>query len=146
MTAAIWDALRAVDDPEYPGVSIVDLGLVERVSTVDGRVEIDLVPTFSGCPALEMIAADVRAAVGTVAVDVDVRFVPTPAWTPERITETARRQLASDLSVTVATPTRPARCPHCGAEALIEESMFGSVRCRSIRRCRACGEPVETIR
>ena len=146
MTAAIWDALRAVDDPEYPGVSIVDLGLVERVCAEQGRVEIDLVPTFSGCPALEMIAADVRAAVGALADEVDVHFVATPAWTPERITESARRRLATDLSVAVATPIRPAQCPRCGADALIEESMFGSVRCRSIRRCRACGEAVETIR
>ena len=142
----VWQALSSVDDPEYPGVSIVDLGLVERVATVDGRVEVDLVPTFSGCPALQMIVADVRAAVGALAGDVDVHFVPTPAWTPERITESARRRLASDFSVAVATPTRPAQCPHCGADALIEESMFGPVRCRSIGRCRACGEAVETIR
>jgi ring-1,2-phenylacetyl-CoA epoxidase subunit PaaD len=142
----VWDALRAVDDPEYPGVSIVDLGLVERVSVERGRVEIDLVPTFSGCPALEMIEADVRAAVGALADDVAVQFVASPAWTPERITELARRQLADDLSVAVATPSRPAQCPRCGADGLVEESMFGPVRCRSIRRCRACGEAVETIR
>jgi ring-1,2-phenylacetyl-CoA epoxidase subunit PaaD len=146
MSAAIWAALQSVDDPEYSGVSIVDLGLVERVWSGDGRVEIDLVPTFSGCPALEMIAADVRAAVSALADDVAVRFVASPAWTPERITEPARRQLADELSIAVATPTRPARCPRCGAAALIEESMFGPVRCRSIRRCRACGDAVETIR
>jgi ring-1,2-phenylacetyl-CoA epoxidase subunit PaaD len=145
---AVWGALRAVDDPEYPGVSIVDLGLVEAVRIERGRVEVDLVPTFSGCPALEMIAADVRGAVA--AIDgieaVDVRFVPTPAWTPERITPAGRAAIAREFSVAVEAPSRPAECPRCGVAALVEESMFGPVRCRSIHVCRACGERIEVIR
>ncbi len=63
---AVLDALATVDDPEYPGVSIVDLGLVERVEVSGRSVEVDLVPTFSGCPALEMIATDVAATVGAL--------------------------------------------------------------------------------
>jgi ring-1,2-phenylacetyl-CoA epoxidase subunit PaaD len=145
---AVLGALQAVDDPEYPGVSIVDLGLVEAVRIERGRAEVDLVPTFSGCPALEMIAADVRGAV--VEIDgieaVDVRFVPTPAWTPERITPAGRAAIAGEFSVAVSTPSRLPDCPRCGAASLVEESMFGPVRCRSIHVCRKCGERIEVIR
>ena len=144
----ITEALRQVDDPEYPGVSIVDLGLVEDVRVDGGRVEVDLIPTFSGCPALAMIAADVRSALGRLdgVDDVEVRFVPSPVWTPERITPAARRAIAEQFTVAVATIGRPTACPRCHETALVEESMFGPVRCRSIHRCRACGERIEVIR
>ena len=144
----MWRALRAVDDPEYPGVSIVGLGLVEDVRVDGRRVEVDLVPTYSGCPALSMIAADVREAVGALddVDDVDVRFVAEPAWTPARIAPAARAAIASSFGVAVAPPGHPAPCPRCGADALVEQSAFGPVRCRSIHRCRSCGELVEAVR
>jgi ring-1,2-phenylacetyl-CoA epoxidase subunit PaaD len=147
-SAAIDEALRAVDDPEYPGVSIVDLGLVAAVRIDGRRVEVDLIPTFSGCPALAMIAADVVSAVGQLeSVDeVEVQFVADPVWSPERIAPAARRALAERYTVAVATIGRPATCPRCLATALVEESMFGPVRCRSIHRCRACGERIEVVR
>jgi len=145
---ALLAALAGVDDPEYPGVSIVELGLLEAVRVDGPRVEVDLVPTFSGCPALAFIAADAEAAVRAVdgVDDVTVRFVSTPVWGPERIAPGARVRIAADFAVAVAVPGRPTSCPVCGAAALVEESMFGPVRCRSIRRCRACGERIETIR
>jgi ring-1,2-phenylacetyl-CoA epoxidase subunit PaaD len=144
----VMAALRAVDDPEFPAVSIVDLGILEDVRVGSGRVEVDLVPTYSGCPALDLIAADVRAAVATVdgVEAVVVRFVAAPAWTPDRITDDGRRRMAADLAVAVARPGRPTRCPSCGAPALMEESMFGPVRCRAIHRCPACGERIEVVR
>jgi ring-1,2-phenylacetyl-CoA epoxidase subunit PaaD len=142
-------ALRGVDDPEYPGVSIVELGLVEDVRVLgDGRVEVDLVPTFSGCPALAFIADDVTRAVGGLdaVADVAVTFVSSPAWTPARIAPSARERIGADFGVAVQIgPVLPA-CPNCGVRALVEESLFGPVRCRSVDRCRACGEVVETIR
>ena len=141
-------AIATVDDPEYPGISIVDLGLVADVRIDGSAVEVDLVPTFSGCPALAMIAADVAAALDAVdgVEEVTVRFVAAPAWTPERITPAARRTMAASLGVAVAAPGRAPACPRCGAVALVEQSMFGPVRCRSIQRCRACGEVVEAFR
>ncbi len=144
----MWAALCGVDDPEYPGVSIVELGLVERVAVDGDVVEVDLVPTFSGCPALAMIADDVRAAVDALGGvrRVDVRFVPSPVWTPERITPAGRHAIAEEFAVAVAVLDRPVSCPRCGTPALSEESMFGSTRCRSIRRCGSCGEAIETIR
>jgi ring-1,2-phenylacetyl-CoA epoxidase subunit PaaD len=143
----VLDALATVDDPEYPGVSIVDLGLVERVAVNGRTVEVDLVPTFSGCPALDMIAADVGTTLGALddVDDVRVRFVATPAWTPARITGAARDRLADRFGVAVSVGGRPVACPLCGGDT-VEESLFGPVRCRSIRRCVACGEIVETVR
>lgn len=145
--ASVGEVLSGVDDPEYPGVSIVDLGLVEDVRIDGGRIEVDLVPTFSGCPALTMIAADVGSALRRLeAVDeVEVRFVSTPVWTPDRISEFARRAIAEQFTVAVASIGRPAECPRCHSATLVEESMFGPVRCRSIHRCRACGERIEVI-
>jgi ring-1,2-phenylacetyl-CoA epoxidase subunit PaaD len=144
----VWQALQGVDDPEYPGVSIVDLGLVDRVQIDGRRVEVDLVPTYSGCPALSMIASDVRAAVGAVdgVGDVEVRFVAEPVWTPERIAPGARASIGSSFGIAVAPPGQPATCPRCGADALVEQSAFGPVRCRSIHRCRSCGEIIEAFR
>lgn len=145
--ATVRAALDGVDDPEYPGVSIVELGLVSDVRIADGCVEVDLIPTFSGCPALSMIAADVEVAVGGVdgVVAVAVQFVDRPVWTPERIAPNARERIGREFTVAVALTGRPASCPRCGG-ALVEESMFGPVRCRSIRRCLACAERIETIR
>ena len=138
-------AVGAVDDPEYPGVSIVDLGLVEDVR-IDGGVEVDLVPTFSGCPALAMIAADVRRAVGARRRRRRRRRArsSTPAWTPARITAAGRAGSAP----TSASPSVAARRPSAPLRrrSLVEQSMFGPVRCRSVHRCPACGEIVETIR
>ena len=144
---AVLEALRTVDDPEYPGVSIVELGLVERVEVSGRTVEVDLVPTFSGCPALEMIAADVGATVSALdgVDDVQVRFVATPAWTPARISDGARERLAERFGVAVSVGGQAVACPVCGGDT-VEESLFGPARCRSIRRCVACGEIVETVR
>ena len=144
----VWAALGAVDDPEYPGVSIVDLGLVEHVRVDGAVVEVDLVPTFSGCPALSFIAEDVRTTVGALdgVADVAVTFVSSPAWTPERIAPAARRRIAENFGVGVQLGTKPVACPQCGAAALREQSLFGPVRCRSVHRCASCGEVVELIR
>lgn len=145
--AAVRDAVAAVDDPEFPGVSIVDLGLLESIDVDGSCVLVELVPTFSGCPALDVIAADVRGAVGAVdGVDtVDVRFVAAPVWTPARVSPAARRALADRFTVAVELGDRPVRCPRC-AGTTTEVSAFGPTRCRSVHRCSACDEIVEVVR
>lgn len=147
---AVWAALGGVDDPEYPGISIVELGLVEavRVDAAGGRIEVDLIPTFSGCPALDFIADDVRAALGGLdpAAEVVVSFLAAPAWSPARIAPSARPRLAGEFGVGVQLGDRPPPCPRCGTGALLLDSLFGPTRCRSVHRCRSCGEIVELIR
>jgi ring-1,2-phenylacetyl-CoA epoxidase subunit PaaD len=143
----VVDVLRSVDDPEYPGISIVDLGLVADVRADAGSVEVDLIPTFTGCPALDLIASDVRAALDRAGhADADVRFVSHPMWTNDRISSAAEAALADRYTVAVDVSTRPLTCPRCGAASVTQTSMFGSTRCRSVARCTACGEHLEVIR
>lgn len=156
LVSACWDALRRVDDPEYPGVSIVDLGLVERVELVNGVMEVDLIPTFSGCPALAMIAADVEQAISEsvdrvgssspqTAHRIRVRWCRTPVWTTDRLSEYAKQELADQFTVAVQIGRKQPSCPRCDGE-LVEQSLFGPSRCRSIATCTTCGETVETMR
>lgn len=144
----VADAVASVDDPELPGVSIVDLGLVERldVDEASGRVTVGLIPTFTGCPALGAIRADVDRAVASVegVAHVSVEFLDAPVWTIERVTDTGRRRLADSLGVAVAVDP-VVRCPRCDAPTR-QESLFGPTRCRAVHRCTGCAELVEVMR
>ena len=142
----VREALAAVDDPEYPGVSIIDLGLLERVNVFGGRVEVGLIPTFSGCPALAMIAEEVRESVGAIdgVEEVDVDWLTGPVWSVERVSAVARLRLAAEFTVAVHLGSPPS-CPLCGARTT-ELSAFGPSRCRSVHRCTSCGEVVEVLR
>ncbi|MYA86258.1 MAG: DUF59 domain-containing protein [Acidimicrobiaceae bacterium] len=143
----VIDALRNVDDPEYPGVSVVDMGMISAVELAGGRVAIELITTFSGCPALDVISSEIATAVGALdgITAVEVRRSP-EAWDTSRLSEHARAVMARDFMVAVAVPGRPAECPRCGAAALVEQSPFGPARCRAVHRCTACGEVVEVLR
>jgi ring-1,2-phenylacetyl-CoA epoxidase subunit PaaD len=158
MDRAVHEALASVHDPEIPPCSIVDLGIVERVRSTPTAVEVDLLPTFAGCPALDVIREDAEAAVREVAGDRDVRvrFVYAPPWTSDRITEGGREALRTygitppgegglrRVFVPMGMPTRGgARCPFCGNEDTVLESAFGPTLCRSILFCPACRNPFE---
>ena len=148
--ADVWEALRAVDDPEYPGVSIVDLGLVESVElAADGSsATVGLIPTFSGCPALTMIADDVRRAVVSLS-DVercDVRWLDSPVWTTDRMSTAARAELATGYTVVLRGADGSLRCPICGSRAVADQSRAGPTRCRSVAWCDDCRNPVEVMR
>ncbi len=145
--ADVIDVLRGVDDPEYPGVSVVDMGMIAGVAVRDGQVTVDLITTFSGCPALEVISSDIVAAVAALpgVADVAVRR-SAEDWDTSRLSEQARAVMAADFTVAVAVPGRPAECPRCGAAALVEQSPFGPARCRAVHRCGACSEVVEVLR
>ena len=140
-------AVSSVDDPEYPGVSIVDLGLLESLEVDGAVVAIGLIPTFSGCPALDMIAADVDAAVRAVdgIDDVSVSWLRSPAWSTDRLSRRGRQALASEFTVAVQIGNKTPLCPLC-AGPTVEQSMFGPSRCRSVHRCEACSETVEVMR
>lgn len=140
-------ALDEVYDPEIPVCRITDLGLVERVSVGEGTIEVDLTPTFAGCPALDAIRTDVERAIAGVAGGraVRVRFVLDPPWTTDRINDRARRAMAEygvappgPRLMQIAVP-----CPYCGSHETVVESDFGPTLCRSVRYCRACRNPFE---
>jgi len=156
---SVHAALADIPDPELP-CSIVDLGLVEAV-TVDagGHVDITLLPTFTGCPALDMIANDVTRLVG----DLDevescrVHWVFDPPWSTDRITEAGRTQLKAH-GVTVPTcggepagssvefRTTAVACPWCGSHETRLDSPFGPTRCRTIQYCEACQNTFEHMK
>ncbi len=143
----VIEALRAVDDPEYPGVSVIDMGMIGGVEVAGGRATVELITTFSGCPALAVISAEIGRAVEQLeGIDaVEVRRSP-EAWDTSRLSRHARTVMASDFTVSVAVPGKPSECPRCGAAALVEQSPFGPARCRAIHRCAACNEIVEVLR
>ncbi|MYA14463.1 MAG: DUF59 domain-containing protein [Acidimicrobiaceae bacterium] len=143
----VIDALRGVDDPEYPGVSVVDMGMIASTEVADGQATVELITTFSGCPAHDVITADIATAVGALdgITGVEVRR-STEHWDTSRLSDHARAVMAQDFTVSVALPGKPTECPRCGAAALVEQSPFGPARCRAVHRCRACGEVVEVLR
>ena len=151
------DAVRAVldtvPDPEMPPVTIGDLGMVVDVAVDAGRVHIDLVPTFSGCPATEMIREQVEQAVEALdGVDrVDVRFVRDVTWEPERITAQGRERLrtfgiAPPGSGQTLLSIGGVTCPLCGSRNTVADSPFGPTPCRSSNYCRNCRNPFEAIK
>ncbi|MET9021288.1 1,2-phenylacetyl-CoA epoxidase subunit PaaD [Actinopolymorpha sp. NPDC004070] len=154
-------AAAAVADPELPVLTIADLGILRAVRVgQDGVVEVELTPTYAGCPALEAIEADVKAALHAAgAGEVRVRRVLAPAWTTDWITEGGRAKLATagmappspagpgggrgsapvDLTLTV-------RCPRCGSADTRELSRFGPTACTALRTCASCREPFEHVK
>jgi ring-1,2-phenylacetyl-CoA epoxidase subunit PaaD len=157
---AVWDALAQVRDPEIPPISITDLGIVERVRVGRTTIEVDLLPTFAGCPALDVIRGDAARAVEAAAPgrDVEVRFVLSPPWTSDRITPEGREALRGygltppgegPVFLPLASITArsvAATCPFCGSEDTELESAFGPTLCRSTHFCRSCRNPFEAFK
>lgn len=148
LESIVHSAVASVDDPEYPGISIVDLGLLETID-VDGQanVRVGLIPTFSGCPALAVIADEVTKAVADLeaVTTCTVDWLTSPAWHAERISHEARSCLANKFTVAVQLGQRSPTCPLCHSKT-VEQSMFGPSRCRSVHTCTGCGETVEVVR
>ena len=155
------DRLRAlvgaVPDPEIPVLTLADLGILRDVREEAGRLVVELTPTFSGCPATAVIAADVRAVLAAAGEpDADVRIVLSPAWTTDWIGPQAREKLrrygiappgkAAATGVSVlrfASPPDAIRCPRCGSARTEALSAYGSTPCKSLHRCLACREPFD---
>jgi len=124
----------------------MDLGIVRDLRETAGGLEVVLTPTYSGCPATEAIADDVRAALARFG-EVEVTLQRAPAWTTDWISEDGRRKLreygiAPPGSTQAVTPQFPS-CPRCSSRQSEKLSTFGSTPCKSLYRCRACGEPFE---
>jgi ring-1,2-phenylacetyl-CoA epoxidase subunit PaaD len=140
-----WAMLAAVLDPELPIVSIIDLGMVGGLRVDPDVVEVTLLPTFIGCPALELIEAAVRAALVPLGRPVAVATSFDPPWTTERITPEGRAALAA---AGIAPPAEPAdvHCPMCASSQVVLDSLFGPTRCRSLFYCRDCRQPFEAMK
>ena len=150
-----WRVLEAVEDPEIPALSIVDLGLIRSVlPRPDGVLEVGLSPTYVGCPATEVIRRSVEHALGNAGVGAFVvNNVLSPAWSSDWITAEGRRKLATYGIVppeqsassmrAILRGDRPIGCPRCGSSDTECISEFGSTPCKALHRCRSCLEPFE---
>jgi ring-1,2-phenylacetyl-CoA epoxidase subunit PaaD len=150
LEALVAKAAGSVRDPELGDVTIDELGLVRSVTlAVGGRVEVSLTPTFLGCPALSLIAADVRVAVEMLRepeiTEVAVVFVSTPVWSPAQINESGRAKLA-ELGIGVVRSDGTVACPHCGSDDVSERVPVGSTSCRSVWWCATCRTVVDFMR
>ena len=144
--------VASVPDPEVPVLSIDDLGILRDVSVDDdGQVEVTITPTYSGCPAIDAIRADITAALAEHGVDdVDVRLVLAPAWTTDWMSEAGKAKLAA-YGIAPPQPrgggrvalSLSIRCPQCGSPDTRELSRFGSTACKSLWVCQACREPFD---
>ncbi|HZC99923.1 MAG TPA: 1,2-phenylacetyl-CoA epoxidase subunit PaaD [Actinomycetes bacterium] len=158
---AVWEALAEVPDPEIPAVSVVDLGMVRSVEVDGERLRVELLPTFVGCPALDMIREAVAERLAGAAREVVVEVSFAEPWTSARITADGRRKLresgfappaprtsGSDGQPLFATiTTRPtAACPYCGSPDTAMENPFGPTLCRAILYCNRCRQPFEQFK
>ena len=159
--ATVRAALGEVMDPELPMLSVVDLGIVQRVSVAadGGPIRVEILPTFVGCPALEIIKGAIAARLGAFGRPVEVEATFEVPWTSERISQAGRAAL---LAAGIAPPDGPGPaglapgglidleprvpCPHCGSRRTTLENVFGPTQCRTIRYCADCRQPFEAIK
>jgi ring-1,2-phenylacetyl-CoA epoxidase subunit PaaD len=154
---SVRDAVAAVVDPELRALTIDELGILRDVTEDDGtgRVTVTITPTYTGCPAMDVIRADIRAALTAAGhPDVEVVTVFAPAWSTDWISESGRAKLATAGIAPPGPARRPGpvglaltlRCPRCGSPDTEQVSRFGSTACKALWRCRACREPFDHMK
>ncbi|UYG03854.1 phenylacetate-CoA oxygenase subunit PaaJ [Halomonas sp. LR3S48] len=151
--AELWALLDEVKDPEVPAVSVVELGMVRRIAEEGGEWVVDVTPTYSGCPATEMIEASIEAALRLAGLrNGRVHRVLSPSWTTDWITEAGRRKLqafgiappvGSASKLTLKGVVETISCPHCASDHTERVSEFGSTACKALYRCLDCREPFD---
>jgi ring-1,2-phenylacetyl-CoA epoxidase subunit PaaD len=147
-----WDAAAGVVDPEIPVLTIADLGVLREVMVTGDVVEVAITPTYSGCPAMNMIALEIELALERAGfVKPKIRTVLSPAWTTDWMSEDGRRKLREyGIAPPQAAGSRRAlfgvqevACPQCGSSDTELLSEFGSTSCKALWRCKACREPFD---
>ena len=148
----VWSWLADVMDPEIPVVSVIDLGMIRAVDADADAVTVRVSPTYSGCPAVEVIEESIVSHLGArTSVPIHIERVLSPAWTTDWITAAGRRKL-EDYGI--APPSEgssrrellgvaPPRCPRCRSVDTVVTSEFGSTACKAACRCNGCLEPFE---
>jgi ring-1,2-phenylacetyl-CoA epoxidase subunit PaaD len=150
----IWDVLGQVMDPEVPALSVVDLGIVRDVDVdADGAVTVSVTPTYSGCPAMEVIEHDIVEALHSSGwPNARVRRVYSPAWTTDWLTTAAREKLVAygiappQELVSLKRRENTVVCPYCGSHRTSMRSEFGSTACKSLMFCNGCQQPFELFK
>ena len=157
-------ALDDVKDPEIPVVSVVELGIIQAIAIDGCRVTVAITPTFSGCPALDLMRQEIRERVLALgATQVDVPVVLDPPWSTDRVDPAAWRRMQAiglapppppvaryradeSLSLQLAAPTLAVACPFCGSSDTVLENAFGPTICRALHYCNSCQQPFEEFK
>jgi ring-1,2-phenylacetyl-CoA epoxidase subunit PaaD len=147
-----WDAAARVVDPEIPVLTIADLGVLREVKVSNGQIEVAITPTYSGCPAMNMIALEIELALEREGfAKPKISTVLSPTWTTDWMSEDGRRKLRDyGIAPPQAASSRRAlfgvqevACPQCGSDNTELLSEFGSTSCKALWRCKACREPFD---
>ena len=147
-----WKAAATVVDPEIPVLTIADLGVLREIRLAGDTVEVEITPTYSGCPAMRMIEFEIEAALRRAGIEkFCIKTVLKPAWTTDWLSAEGRRKLAEfGIAPPVGEASRLAlfgidavAWPHCGARDTERLAEFGSTSCKALYRCRTCGEPFD---
>ena len=157
--AKVREALQSVMDPEIPNLSIVDLGILHKVTVGEDGISVSILPTFVGCPALELIKEQVQTRLFELAPDMPANISVTmdEPWTSDRISEKGRQVLKTSGFAPPPRGNMPARanliqlmpvaeCPYCGSRKTTMENAFGPTLCRAIYYCRDCRQPFEQFK
>ncbi len=149
----LYEILESVSDPEIPVLSIVEMGVVRSAIMKDGKVMVEITPTYSGCPAMDVIGDDIKSAFKSKGYDAKVELILSPAWTTDWITTKGRTALekygiASPLDAIADKEAllgnkKVVKCPQCGSLDTKLVSQFGSTACKAFFQCEACLEPFD---
>ena len=152
----VWNALKDVPDPELPAISVVDMGIVRRIQVDASSIQVDITPTFAGCPALSQIRSSMQERLLQLAPHVEVNVSMQQIWTSDLLSEDARKKLHA---VGIAPPpkigkgralpmlmSQPLTCPYCGSQQTSLENAFGPTPCRAIVYCANCHQPFEQFK
>ncbi|MDX1683972.1 MAG: 1,2-phenylacetyl-CoA epoxidase subunit PaaD [Saprospiraceae bacterium] len=152
-TKDIWAILKTVPDPEIPNLSVVDLGIIRDIEENDDGLIVTITPTYSGCPAMDMIEVNIKAVLEDSGYkDVKVNTVLSPAWSTDWISDEGLKKL-KESGITPPQGKADKRilqgdfdgipCPLCESTNTEMISQFGSTACKALFRCKNCGEPFD---
>ncbi len=146
----VIQAIKDVSDPEIPVLSVMDMGVVREVAIEGEKVHVKITPTYSGCPAMDTIAADIKLAIEKLGYNAKVELVLHPAWTTDWLTENGRKKLMeygispplgeSADKMALVGGSRVVPCPRCESTNTKVISQFGSTACKALFKCDECLE------
>lgn len=162
----VWDLLHTIPDPEIPTINLVDLGIIRKVIATENtselrdssptwHIRVEMMPTFVGCPALDMMRRDIQHTLSPCGT-VEVKIVYSEIWTTERITDAGRTMLRSAgltppprknlMTLPMYQQAVTHQCPHCGSHDTHLDNLFGPTPCRAIGYCERCHQPFEQFK
>lgn len=144
----IWQLLESVPDPEIPVLSVIDLGIVRTVEQTENGIDISITPTYSGCPAMDMISMQIRLVLLEAGYpNIHLKSVLSPAWTTDWMSTEGKEKLKTygiaPPKTSMPIPEDGVECPQCHSTDTKLVSEFGSTACKSLYQCNLCQEPFD---